>query len=94
MLVIDSYSVVWAFALMDPFPSSVAVSNYRRWNAYPIFCKNLFNWCPFLTVIQRVIDWLTNKRIILTGEQDEIGHYDYQDFRTEEERKLLLWTPV
>jgi hypothetical protein len=45
-------------------------------------------------VIQRVIDWLTNKRIILTGEQDEIGHYSYQDLRTESERKLLLWTPV
>jgi hypothetical protein len=45
-------------------------------------------------VIQRVIDWLTNKRIILTGEQDEIGHYNYQDFRTEDERKLLMWTPV
>ena len=45
-------------------------------------------------VIQRVIDWLTNKRIVLTRQQNEIGHYDYQDFRTEEERKLLLWTPV
>lgn len=44
--------------------------------------------------IQKVIDWLMNKRIILTGEQDEIGHYNYQDFRTEEERRLLLWTPV
>ena len=45
-------------------------------------------------VVQRVIDWLTNKRIILTGNQNEIGHYDYQDFRTEEERKVLLRTPV
>jgi hypothetical protein len=45
-------------------------------------------------VIQRVIDWLTNKRIVLTGEQDEIGHYNYQDFRTEEDKKLILWTPV
>jgi hypothetical protein len=45
-------------------------------------------------VIQRVIDWLTNKRIVLTGEQDEIGHYYYQDFRTEDEKKLMLWTAV
>jgi len=44
--------------------------------------------------LPRVIDWLTNKRIILTGNQNEIGHYDYQDFRTEEERKVLLRTPV
>ena len=44
--------------------------------------------------IQKVIDWLTNKQIILTGEQNEIGRYEYQDFRTDEEKKLLLWTPV
>ena len=45
-------------------------------------------------VIQRVIDWLTNKRIILTGEQDDSGYYDYKDLRTEGEKKLLLWAPV
>jgi hypothetical protein len=44
--------------------------------------------------IEQVIYWLETKRIILTGEQDEIGHYDYEDYRTEEERKSKLWVTV
>ena len=44
--------------------------------------------------IEQVIYWLETKKIILTGEQDEIGHYDYEDLRTEEERKSKLWVTV
>jgi hypothetical protein len=44
--------------------------------------------------IGQVIYWLETKKIILTGEQDEIGHYDYKDLRTEEERKSKLWVTV
>ncbi len=40
--------------------------------------------------IEQVIYWLETKKIILTGEQDEIGHYDYKDLRTEEEIKSKL----
>jgi hypothetical protein len=38
--------------------------------------------------IEKVIFWLEMKKIKLTGEQDEMGHYDYEDLRTQEERKL------
>jgi hypothetical protein len=44
--------------------------------------------------IEQVIIWLETKKIILTGEQDEIGHYNYEDYRTEEERKSKLWVTV
>ena len=51
----------------------------------------LESFSPELEVcIQQVINWLENKKIILTGEQDAIGHYDYEDLRTEEERKSKL----
>src|SRR5690554_601636 len=44
--------------------------------------------------IEQVIYWLETKKIILTGEQDEIGHYEYKDLRTEEEKKSKLWVTV
>ncbi len=44
--------------------------------------------------IEQVVYWLETRKIILTGEQDEIGYYDYEDLRTEEERKLKLWVTV
>lgn len=42
--------------------------------------------------IEQAIYWLETKKIILTGEQDEIGHYKYEDLRAaaEEERKSKL----
>jgi len=36
--------------------------------------------------IQKVIDWLNNNKVILTGTQDEYNHYEYIDNRTEEEK--------
>lgn len=30
----------------------------------------------------------------MTSEQNEIGHYDYEDHRTVEERKSKLWVTV
>lgn len=44
--------------------------------------------------IEKVIYWLETKKIILTGEQDEIGHYEYKDLRTEEDKKSKLWVTV
>ena len=44
--------------------------------------------------IEQVIFWLKEKKIILTGEQDDNGHYDYKDLRTEEEKKSMLWLTV
>jgi hypothetical protein len=44
--------------------------------------------------IKDVIDFLEAKKIILTGEQDFMGHYGYEDLRTEVERKSKLWTLV
>ncbi|MDR2084185.1 MAG: hypothetical protein LBP67_04245 [Bacteroidales bacterium] len=37
--------------------------------------------------IEEVIYCLEMKKIILTGKQDEIGRYGYEDLRTEEEKK-------
>jgi hypothetical protein len=44
--------------------------------------------------IEEVIYWLETKKIILTGEQDEIGHYEYEDYRTVEEKKSKFWVTV
>jgi hypothetical protein len=44
--------------------------------------------------IEQVTIWLETKKIVMTGEQDEIGHYKYEDLRTEEERKSKLWVTV
>ncbi|OAQ38506.1 hypothetical protein A5893_13860 [Pedobacter psychrophilus] len=39
------------------------------------------------TEAEKVQDWFDRKKIILTGEVDEIGHYGYIDNRTIEEKK-------
>lgn len=44
--------------------------------------------------IKRAIDWIENKKIIFTGKTDDIGHYEYEDLRTEEARKSTVWTEV
>ena len=44
--------------------------------------------------IEQVIYWLEAKKIILTGEQDEIGHFEYVDLRNEDEKKSKLWVTV
>ena len=44
--------------------------------------------------IEQVVNWLEMKRIILTGEQNDIGHYGYNDLRTEEEKKSKFWVTV
>lgn len=38
----------------------------------------------------RVTNWIETKRIILLGYQDESNEYEYQDFRTEEEKNLEI----
>lgn len=75
-------------------PSKYSKDNWNDLKEYEK--QNLLNsfYPEIEEAIQKVIDWLTNKQIILTGEQNEIGRYEYQDFRTDEEKKLLLWTPV
>lgn len=44
--------------------------------------------------IEKVIYWLEKKKIILTGEIDEIGDYEYEDLRTEQERISRHWVTV
>ena len=41
--------------------------------------------------IEQVSHWLETRKIILTGQQDNVGHYEYQDLRTTEEKKSKLW---
>ena len=36
---------------------------------------------------ENVRDWLDRKKIVLTGKVDELGHFDYIDNRTKEEKK-------
>ncbi len=36
---------------------------------------------------ERVRDWLDKKKVVLTGVVDDIGHFDYIDNRTTEEKK-------
>ena len=40
--------------------------------------------------IEQAIYWLETKKVVPTGEQDEIRRYGYKDFRTEEEKKSIL----
>ena len=40
--------------------------------------------------IDRIINWIEIKKIILTGEQDDLGHYDYEDKRTAKEKEPTL----
>jgi hypothetical protein len=44
--------------------------------------------------IEQVERWLDNGKIVLTGEQDELGHYDYVDYRTTTEKNMFTETPV
>lgn len=44
--------------------------------------------------IKRTIDWIENGKLIFTGKKDEIGHYEYEDLRTEKERESTVWTEV
>lgn len=55
----------------------------------------LDSFSPELEIcIEEAINWFVTNKIILTGEQDEVGHYEYQDLRTEEEKKSKLWVTV
>ena len=36
--------------------------------------------------IDRVVDWLMSNKIILAGAKDNMGHYIYNDLRTQKER--------
>ena len=48
----------------------------------------LNSFYPHLPIdIQRVIGWLENEQVVLTGKQNEYGHYLFIDNRTTEERK-------
>lgn len=42
----------------------------------------------------KVKGWIDKGKIVLTGNKDELNNYDYEDFRTEEERKSDVWVPV
>ncbi len=50
--------------------------------------KLLNSLSPGLEIeIDKVKNWIETKRIILTGERDEMGYYEYIDIRTENEQK-------
>lgn len=38
------------------------------------------------TEILKVKDWITKGKIVLTGTMDELNHFDFEDFRTDEEK--------
>lgn len=40
---------------------------------------------------QKVLSWLDENKIVITSEQDELGHYLYIDRRTEEEKKPIWY---
>jgi predicted DNA-binding WGR domain protein len=44
--------------------------------------------------IDDAIAWLESGKIILSGEQDDIGHYAYKDRRTGAERQSRIWVTV
>lgn len=44
--------------------------------------------------IERTISWIEKGKIIISGTTDEMGHYQYDDLRTEQERKSTVWTEV
>jgi len=44
--------------------------------------------------IKRAIDWIEKGKIVLTGKTDEIGHYEYDDLRTENEKESTVRTEV
>jgi len=44
--------------------------------------------------IERTISWIENGKIIFSGTTNEISQYEYEDLRTEEERKSTVWTEV
>jgi len=46
------------------------------------------------TEVEKVRSWLDRKKVVLTGEVDEIGHFDYIDNRTAEEKKPTGYSVV
>ena len=39
------------------------------------------------TEAEKVLDWISSKKVVFTGVVDELGHFDYIDNRTEGEKK-------
>ncbi len=46
------------------------------------------------TEAEKVRDWLDRKKIVLTGEVDDNGHFDYIDNRTTEEKKPTGYSTI
>jgi hypothetical protein len=44
--------------------------------------------------LQRVLNWLRDGKIILTGELDELGYYEYIDSRSELEKNIQSIHPI
>jgi hypothetical protein len=44
--------------------------------------------------ILKVKGWIAQGKIVLTGTKDELNRYDFEDFRTDEEKKSEVWTTV
>ena len=41
--------------------------------------------------LKKALHWITDSKIILTGERDEINHWQYIDKRTRVEKKSSMW---
>lgn len=44
--------------------------------------------------IKRALDWIENRKIVLTGAKDNMNRWEYLDNRTPEEKKSSVWVKV
>ena len=40
--------------------------------------------------IEKVLEWIDNNKIILTGKKNDLGHWEFLDYRTTEEQKSSI----
>jgi hypothetical protein len=44
--------------------------------------------------IQRAILWIENDKLILSGTKNELNHWEFEDYRNDEEKKSTVWVEV
>jgi hypothetical protein len=84
---LDNLGLGYGLAVEAALMHNVAAESWDELNAQEKQqLLNLFS--PKLEEeIDKVIGWLQNKSVVLTGEQDEFGNYGYNDYRSSAERK-------
>ncbi|PQJ12605.1 hypothetical protein CJD36_002340 [Flavipsychrobacter stenotrophus] len=91
---LDDLGMGFGLALEVPMVRNI---NAETWDELtPTQQQNLLDsFSPRLEKsIENAINWLETGKIILTGKIDEIGHYGYNDHRTEDERKSIFQVKV